>query len=527
MTGMGTDLAIQHIAINHGIKIRTIYLWKKKVQGLAPSDWAPALAPRHVGRVAEVELEPAAWDQLRADYLRPSAPNFTDCYRRLQHRAGTEGWTLPSPRTLERRLAAIPEQTRIFFREGVDALKRLYPAQVRDRSSYHALEAVNADGHVWDVFVRFPDGTVGRPAMVAFQDLYSGKILSWRLNKHSNKETVLLAFGDLVETYGIPTHCYLDNGRDFASKWVSGGTPNRYRFKIKENEPQGVLTMLGVEVHWTTPYSGQSKPIERAFRDFAQALAKHPAFEGAYTGNKPDAKPENYGSKAVPYDQFEQIVAEGIAEHNARLGRRSLVCAGKLSFDTAFALSYAQSEIRKATAEQRRLWLLAAEGVTVRKTAHIELSGNKYWCEELLEFIGQKVVIRFDPEDLHAGVHVYRLDGVYVAEARCVELTGFGDQAAARDHARGRRQWMRAVREKAQREINMSLDELVAALPTIEKDERKVEPKVVRPIFGNLAVKATAQEEEEDDRFAEAFGRGVDLLASGVISFRPKEKGGA
>ncbi|WP_245528436.1 transposase domain-containing protein [Gluconobacter morbifer] len=45
----------------------------------------------------------------------------------------------------------------------------------------------------------------------------------------------------------------------------TGGIPNRFRFKVKEDEPVGIMTQLGVEVHWTTPYSGQSKPIERAW----------------------------------------------------------------------------------------------------------------------------------------------------------------------------------------------------------------------------------------------------------------------
>ena len=75
---------------------------------------------------------------------------------------------------------AIPEHQRVLLRQGVDALRRMFPAQQRDRGVFHAMEAVNADGHTWDVFVKWPDQTVGRPHMVAFQDLYSGKILAWR-----------------------------------------------------------------------------------------------------------------------------------------------------------------------------------------------------------------------------------------------------------------------------------------------------------------------------------------------------------
>jgi len=120
------------------------------------------------------------------------------------------------------------------------------------------------------------------------------------------------------------------------------------------------LTAMGVEVHWTKPFHGQSKPIERAFKDLCDKDAKTPAFAGAYTGNKPDAKPENYGSSAVPLDDFMAVLKDEIIHHNTRQGRRSAVCEGK-SFDEVFNESYIARPIKRATQLQRRLFLLAAE----------------------------------------------------------------------------------------------------------------------------------------------------------------------
>ena len=93
----------------------------------------------------------------------------------------------------------------------------------------------------------------------------------------------------------FPT-CY---GTEFANKWLTGGTPTRFRFKVREDDALGVLPQMGVKVHWATPAHGQAKPIERTFRDFAEDIALHPAFAGAYVGHKPDAKPEDYGSHCV------------------------------------------------------------------------------------------------------------------------------------------------------------------------------------------------------------------------------------
>ena len=488
----GTEMvvAMLNVARHEGAALSTLYRWREAVAGLDRADWLPALAPRNAGRSAQIECPAEAWDMLKADYLRLEKPNFTDCHRRLVAVAKAQGWALPSATTLQRRLEAIPVELRVLARDGTEALKRLYPAQQRSRDHFHALQAVNADGHKWDVFVRWPDGTVLRPQMVALQDLYSGMILSWRVDRSANKEAVRLAIGDMVEDYGIPDAIWLDNGRDFASKWITGGTPNRYRFKVRDDEPTGLLGQLGVAVHWTTPYSGQSKPIERAFRDLAQGLAKHPRFAGAYVGNKPDAKPENYGSHAVPLELFLATIGEGIAEHNARVGRRSQVCRGTLSFAQAFAHSYAAAGtiITKATPEQRRLWLLAAEAIRVdARDGTITLEGNRFWAEFLVAYRGQRVTVRFDPQALQEPLHVYRSDGGYLGSAQCVAAVGFDNVDAAREHGRDRKRWMRSQREMLEAERSMTVKQLADLLPEPEQPAPLPETKVVRPLLYPVA----------------------------------------
>ncbi len=499
-SGMRKGDAMKAVAAERGIGVSTLYLWEGWTHGVARCDRAAYLASRHTGTVSRTDCASDAWEFLKADYLRLERPNFSDCYRRLERAAKERGWTIPSARTLQRRIEELPEGMRVLAREGVEALKRLYPAQRRDRGVFHALEAVNADGHKWDVFVRWPDGYVGRPVMVAFQDLYSGAILSWRVDRSENKEAVRLAFGDLIEAFGIPDYCWLDNGRNFASKWLTGGTRNRYRFKIKDDEPVGIMTQLGVQVHWTTPYAGQSKPIERAFRDFAGGTAKHPRFAGAWTGNNPMAKPENYASTAVPLDVFLATLDEEIAAHNARPARKSAVCAGQRSFHEAFTDSYQQSLIRKATAEQRRLWLLAAEALTASRTnGEIAIEGNRFWGEFLTGHRGQKLTVRFDPQALHAAVYVYRLDGAYLGTAQCIEAAGFADVDAAREHARRRGDYMKAQRALLKAELSLSMRDVAAMLAPPDTPAAAPETKVVRLLHGNAALQPIPTTDDEEN----------------------------
>lgn len=516
MAGSARDLAMVKVCAEHKVALRTLYNWAGLVHGLARADWLPSLAPRYAGRQATAEYDEAAWDFFASNWLRQSQPSAAKCYRDLQAAAEVQGWTIPSRKTLERRLAKLDATKKTFLRKGKEALMRQFPAQQRDRTTLHALQAVNADGHTWDVWVKFPDGTITRPAMVAFQDLHSGKILSWRVDTSENRDAVRLAFADMVETFGIPEDVLLDNGRAFASKRITGGAPNRYRFKVQEEEPEGILTALGCRIHWATPYHGQAKPIERAFRDMANNIARDVRFEGAWTGNTVANKPENYGTRSIPLADFLGVVSEGIIEHNARRGRRTLTCRGELSFDQAFEQSYAEAAIQKAAPAQLRKLLLASELVAARQPdGAVYLAENRYWAEFLINHIGRKVVLRFDPDALHDRVFVYRPDGAFLGEAPCVAAVGFFSTDAARAQARARSEFLRGARMQARAERKLAPADVAALLPKVEAPEPP-ETKVVRPFFGSVGNAALASAADIDTHDQDAallsFGRAMDQL---------------
>ena len=480
------DLAIGVVSLQKKTSKKTIYNWFKMVEGTGQNDWLAYLIAHTHGRKMLSPIDEQAWEFIKADYLRAERPTFNSCYRRLEAAAIKNEWIIPNARTLLRRIKKdISNDVLIMARHGQEAWKQnCYPAQKRSRSHFHALEAVNADGHKFDVFTKWPDGTIGRPMMIAFQDLFSNKFLSWRIDQSENKESVRLAFGDLVEEHGIPERCYLDNGRAFTSKWLTGGTKNRYRYKVKEEDPLGIMTLLGVDVTFVQPYAGQSKPIERAFRDMCDDISKDPRFAGAWTGNHIGNKPENYGSKAIAIEEFIQIVSEGIKNHNARTGRRTEVCGGVKSFDQAFNESYALSTINKATEEQKRLWLLAAQGVNcAQRDGTVTLYKNRYWHNFLLDHKGEKLIVRFDPEKLHTGVHIYSSQGEYLGFAEIHETVGFDSTQAARKHNSARTAHRKAAKAQLEAERTMGLPDMIEYMAKPIEAEN-VNSKIVKPIFG-------------------------------------------
>lgn len=492
--GMTKSAAVAEASGRHSVGMATLWSWLAMVEGVPAADRLPALAPRRTGGGRKADMAEDLWLIFRSDYLRPAEPTLTSCYRRTAAIAAERGWAMPSERTFRRRLEReIDPAVLMLRRKGDEALRRSVPATRRTVEQLHAMEWVNIDGHRFDVFVMPPAGVKDRtkpirPTMVAIQDVRSSKILAWRVGETESAALARLAFADCFRDHGVPSHALLDNGRGFASKWITGGTANRFRFKVKPEEPTGLLTQLGIEVHWALPFRGQSKPIERAFRDLCDTIAKHPAMDGAYTGNSPTNKPHDYGKRAIGWDEFVAHVARGIAEHNARLGRRGRDYAGR-SFDQVFAESYAAANVKMASQAQLRMALLAADQKRVnRQTGEIELFGNRYWSPECGALRGQLVTVRFDPDNLHTTVHLYSQDGTFLTTADNVADNGWGDVAGAKASARRVSDLRRRTREQLELERLHSAEELAAMQPVIEQPDMP-DPGMVQivPLRGQTA----------------------------------------
>ncbi|TCT35405.1 transposase domain-containing protein [Martelella mediterranea] len=514
------------------------YEWWAMVKDHPKQDWLAALAPSFSSKANGVENEIAtchadAWAFLKSDYLRPEKPAFSACYRRMVKAARSEGWNpIPSERSLRRRLEhEVPKAVQVMSREGREKAKRMFPAQERSVAHLHAMEAVNADGHRLDLFVKVPWAEKPtRMYLIGTQDLYSRKVLSWRLAEAETWDAIRACFGDMVEDFGIPERIYLDNGRAFASKMISGGARTRYRYKIDADEVSGLLVTLGIEPRFVTPYHGQAKPIERAWGSLAEEISKHPAMTGCYTGNTIDAKPENYMQSACDLDKLQTHVAEIIAEHNARTGRRTETAKGK-SFDQVFAESMAAPStiVRQATEAQRTIWLLSAKGLKARQPdGSIHFMGSRYWSIELNQWIGKTLMVRFDPDNLNKPVKVYEPNGRYICDAEAVGAVRFDSQEEARRHARKRADWQKATKQKAKLEQQFAAEELAEILDKGSKASppskpEKVRPTVTRIATGNLAAKLEQlpEEQHDEDRYEDAFSRALERYADseGVIQF--------
>jgi len=466
---LSRDAALVRVGAEADVPHGTLLRWYVEARRHAQADWPAALIPRYGNGRAPTAIPPAAWNWFFSQYMTRGQPTVAEIYRRLEEIAPTHGWEpLPSERTFQRRVDALPRATRLYHREGRDALARLIPRQRRDNSIYGPGEAVNGDGLKFDrLWVRWPDGEVLATSTAwVWQDLRVGRILAHRLSKTENTDLFRLATYDLLGVC-LPRVAWMDNTTVAANLAMTAGAPGRHRFghARRADDPLGLLGQCGIEAHFTDPdqehASPGSKRIERAF-----------GIGGLHTEVAHSPRLCGHGFRKddpVDYALFAAIVAEEVARFNARKGRRAPECAGIHSYDDLWRDLTARFPVRVAAEAQRRLLLLMVErcrcsrdtGEFKLKAGSSHLGAARYWADWLPEMGGQQVDVYFDPADLSKPVTVYATSGLRLGEATRLADAGHHDTDAAREVRRTRKRQQKAWKKEAQDAAR--IDALVAA----------------------------------------------------------------
>lgn len=533
--GMKKLTAIAHVAAEAEVDPATIRRWFALVKSVERQDWLAALAPRYVGSTEpKAECDPRAWDWYKGQYLTRRQPTHADTYRRLEEIAKVEGWTLPSARTLIRRIETdVDRLTLTLMREGEEAMAALFPRQQRDATVFAAGEAVNGDGLKFDrLWVRFPDGEIINTATAwLYQDLRTRKILAWRLGKTENTDLFRLATYDLTGVCA-PQLVWLDNTRVAANKTMTAGAPGRHRFKDQDFDGLGLLPALGMIPKWTNPdkVTGTpgAKPIERAFGigGIHEKVATHPAFtDRGYSR-----------ATAIDAEELRAVLDQEIARHNSQKGRQTEACRGLLSFDEAWEEATRSIVFRKFTERQRNMLLMVREVVRVDQTGMVSIEAgrsrfakNRYWSEASARLSGKRIVAHFDPDNLRAGIFIYSLTGDYLCQAEHRPSTAFNSATDGRDLKKFRAQATRAAKKEAAAVSRMSALERAALYknatkPTPDDPAPSVDHKVIaahwsRPVDPRSDARRTGTDDvpfdlpdDRDDEFTERFSANIRAL---------------
>ena len=403
-----------------GVSASAVGSWRKRVKGLSGGRRVEALLdapkcgrPRNNwgGKGAD-----ALWRLWCTDWLREEAPDAAAVHRRIAAVATAKGWNMPGLDAFRRRVEhELPRAEIVRARGGALAAMDMAPHQTRSVAGLVPLAIVNGDGRRHDVLVALPSGREGRPVVWMWQDVRTRRILAWRCGESESADLVRTSLHALISEHGVPGRVLVDSTRAASAKWATGGQRNRRRWRSTGEELPGLLKLLEIEYTSTAVDTdaggrgkgrGRAKPIERAFGDLARQIDTHPAL----------------------------VVARCVAEHNARPGRRTEAAAGR-SFDQAWVDEIGRTIVRRLSPSQAAILLLAAEDVLVDRSGCIRLKAgrgsglpaNRYHSPDLVERAGTRVVARFDPADLHAGVRIFDLQGRHICHAARRDMDGLLD----------------------------------------------------------------------------------------------------
>jgi transposase InsO family protein len=315
-------------------QVDNVTLWRARLQIEAqPRElWPSLLLPSYKGRTKEAELTPDAWDWIKSHYLNTSETPVCVVIKEAKKVGRALGWGFPSNKTITRKINALPAPIFLLGRKGKEAFDATFPAAERDFTSYGLHDTWVSDGRTFDVFCLWPDGTRDRPFIVAWCDMRSRVVLGVRGGINPSARLTLSALHSAMFNFNIkPLRALIDNGREYAAKSVTGGQKTRYRFHIKEDDPIGALTRMGIVADWSRPYRGQEKPIESFWKYIANQFDKLPMFQGAYCGKDTASKPSDFDAKknAIPIAILSAKLAEILESFNREHKHRGHGMNGK------------------------------------------------------------------------------------------------------------------------------------------------------------------------------------------------------
>ena len=255
--------------------------------------------------------------------------------------ARTRNWQTGTYPTLCRHLKRLDDATATLAREGKKQFEAVHLVKtLRDYNEIGPNFMWCGDHHIFDVFVKLPDGKGGwhfkRPWLTSWMDMRSRSFMGWCISFRPDSRTIAMALAHAIAPKGdpafpqrgIPSSVYIDNGKDYRAKYLGGEEIELGRidypvimerfaalgidpfyidltFDPKENawvkkhgdryieikgvRVGGVYARLGIGQRYATAYHPWAKPIERAHRTIVQSFSREcPGWCGSGHEQRPE-----------------------------------------------------------------------------------------------------------------------------------------------------------------------------------------------------------------------------------------------
>lgn len=391
------------------ISVTTLYR-KKKALDTGDID---ALVERRGGSTkGRSSIPDEVWDYFLYIYLDESQHKLSACYRAARDWARENcpecADNFPSRMSFERRLATVPEAIKVLGREGKKACAdKIEPYINRDYNELESNDIWIADNHTLDIISRY-DGTdkTHRLSLTAFMDARSGIVVGWNVTDNPCSQSTILALRKAIMRCGVPKKAYFDNGSEFLTHDLAGRGHRKRKSMEEPIVSKPVFDRLGIELVNALVTNAKAKPIERYFETLKNDISRgFKTFCGGNILERPENLKHVLKSGDVPTDsEVARIVGELIDNvyNVGAYGGKVLRDKGKRRIDVYN--EYRKTVRQPVSPEDLNLMLMrtTAPQKVGRNGVHLTISGEKleYWDNETYLMFGQRVYVRYDPEDL-------------------------------------------------------------------------------------------------------------------------------
>ena len=404
----------------HGIARRTAQRWVKQYRqkGLA------GLARQQRSDRGQPRVEPALQQLIEALALQKTKPTIASIHRHIVSIAEREGWSIPSYDSVYDIVRGLDPSLVLLAHEGSSAYQQQYDLLYR-REASGPNEIWQADHTCLDIWLVTEDGGTVRPWLTVIEDDYSRCIAGFDVSlEHPNTLNTCLTLRQAIWRKsdprwiicGIPQIFYTDHGSDFTS--------NHLEQVAADLKMQLIFSAVGMP-------RGRGR-VERFFQTvnllFLQELPGYIANDDG----KPTTKPN------LTLTEFKQRLQDFLLDIYLPRKQKELGIDPKSRWEGSGFLPNMPTSL-----EELDLLLLTATKTRRVRRDGIHFHRMRYIDINLAAYIGEDVVIRYDPRDM-AEIRVFH-GGKFICRALCQELAG--QEVSLKEIMRARRSRKRELRQ--------------------------------------------------------------------------------
>lgn len=353
------------------------------------------------------------------------------------------------------------------FKKDRKAYEDSRPRIFRTRDGLAPMQIIVGDVHHLDICMMRPDGTVAWPKAIAWLDLATNRIwldvVLLEKGEGIRNGHVIASFVHMVQSWGMPSTLYLDNGSEYGWADFMDDALKLMREVYLANDRDSQIVRA-------KPYNAPAKAIEGIFRVLEYTYFR--SLQGWAGGDRTNKKTAKVGQPTEPFagglDDLRAQIGACLTLYHSKgqggasgLGNRS----PRQVYEAAVAAGW-----QKVTIDPRELrTVFATSEVRQVRQGAIQYGGQHWTCPELATFMASKIVVRVPKFEDPVILPLLDDAGRLVGFAAPVTRFGILDKAGAAEADRVASDHRRAVRDLDRSvpdiDVAAEITRVAAALP--------------------------------------------------------------